>query len=578
MMRSIDPPARPPLRVLWLAALLIPAPVAAAQDALARMSVATGGTEGNHDSGADHAASISSDLRWVAFESLASNLIASDTNHVSDIFVHDRTSGDTIRLSVDSAGNEADRDSFSPSISSDGRFVAFASDADDLVAGDTNHFADIFVRDRDPDGNGIYDEANATTTRVSVKTGGTQSNGESLGPSISADGMQIAFFSFASNLVGADANGDWDVFVYDQNSLATTRVSVTSSGGEANGNSEWPAISSDGSTVAFESFASNLVASDGNGVFDVFVHAIASGATGRVSVTSGGGEANAASYLPSISSDGSVVAFESDASNLVAGDSNSYTDVFLRDRTAGTTARASVDSSGNQGDFGSHGPTLSGDGKSVAFWSFADDLVAGDSNFASDVFLHDFTAATTELVSDDCTGSIGDDDSLYPALSADATVVAFGSFATNLVLGDTNAVCDVFAHDRAADVHASWSNYGAGFPGTLGIPSLTASANPVFGSSFTVDAGNSLGAATSALLLIGLQRASITTGAGGTILVDLLLATPLALPAGGLSLPASFAHDPALCGIKVDLQAIELDAGAAKNLSFTAGLELVPGI
>jgi Tol biopolymer transport system component len=564
--------------LLCVVALLIPARISAAQDALARVSVATGGTQGNHDSGADHAASISSDLRFVAFESLASNLIASDTNHVSDVFVHDRTSGDTVRISVDSSGNEADRDSYSPSISGDGRFVAFASDADDLVTGDSNRLTDIFVRDRDPDGNGIYDEANATTTRVSVKTGGTQSNGASLGPSISNDGMLIAFFSFASNLVGSDANGDWDVFVFDQGGLSTTRVSVTSSGGEANGNSEWPAISSDGSTVAFESFASNLVASDANGVFDVFVHDLSNGATGRVSISSAGGEADKASYLPSISSDGSVVAFESDATNLVAGDTNSYTDVFLRDRTAGTTTRASVDSSGNQGDFGSHGAALSGDGKTVAFHSFADDLVPGDANFASDVFLRDSAAGTTALVSDDCTGSIGDDDSFDPALSADATVVAFGSFATNLVPGDTNAVCDVFTHDRSKDVHASWTNYGAGFPGTLGVPSLTASANPVFGASFTVDVGNSLGAATSALLLVGLQRASIPTGAGGTILVDLLLATPLALPAGGLSLPASFAHDPALCGITVDLQAIELDAGAAKNLSFTAGLELVPGI
>jgi Tol biopolymer transport system component len=575
MDRRITLPA--PLLVL-AAALLLPDSTAAAQDALARASVSSSGAQGNRDSGDASPPAVSADLRFVAFESDASNLVAADGNHVSDVFVHDRTSGATVRVSVDSAGSEGDRSSEQPSISSDGRFVAFVSFATNLVAGDSNGVGDVFVRDRDPDGNGIYDEANATTTRVSVKTGGLQSNGNSFGPSISADGMLIAFFSFATNLVASDTNGDWDVFVYDQSGATTTRVSVTSSGGEANGNSEWPALSSDGSTVAFASFASNLVAGDGNGLFDVFVHELASGTTERVSVNSGGSEGDAASYLPSISSDGSVVAFESDADNLVSGDTNAYTDVFVRDRAAGTTTRASVDSAGNQGDFGSHGAALSGDGKAVAFWSFADDLVPGDANFASDVFLRDLAAGTTDLISDDCTGLIGDDDSLDPALSADASVVAFGSFATGLVTGDSNGACDVFVHDRAADVHASWSNYGAGFPGTLGVPSLTASANPVFGASFTIDVGNSLGATTSALLLIGLQRASIPTSAGGTLLVDLLLSMPLSLPAGGLSLPAGFPHDPALCGVTVDLQAIELDPGAAKKLSFTAGLELAPGI
>src|SRR5262245_28995202 len=260
----------PPLAIA--AALVIPAPAASAQDALERASVSSSGAQGNRDSGDAHPPSVSADLRFVAFESDASNLVASDTNHASDVFVHDRTSGATVRVSVDSAGVEGDRTSEQPSISMDGRYVAFVSFATNLVGGDSNGAADVFLRDRDPDGNGIFDEANATTTRISVKTGGVQSNGHSFGPSISADGMKIAFFSFATNLVASDTNGDWDVFVHDQGSATTTRVSVNSSGGEANGNSTWPALSSDGSTVAFESFASNLVAGDGNGLYDVFVH------------------------------------------------------------------------------------------------------------------------------------------------------------------------------------------------------------------------------------------------------------------------------------------------------------------
>ena len=186
---------------------------------LERVSVDSIGAEADSNS---YYPSISSDGRYVAFESGASNLVAGDTNGDSDIFVHDRTTGNTTRVSVDSAGAEADSESYSPSISGDGRYVAFYSYASNLVAGDTNGQVDIFVHDRTTN----------TTTRVSVDSIGAEGDSESVFPSISSDGGYVAFYSRASNLVAGDTNGDSDIFVHERTTNTTTRVSVDSSGAE----------------------------------------------------------------------------------------------------------------------------------------------------------------------------------------------------------------------------------------------------------------------------------------------------------------------------------------------------------
>src|SRR5688572_7972318 len=198
------------------------------------------------------------------------------------------------RVSVDSSGAEANWDSDSSAISADGKFVAFESYADNLVAGDTNGFADVFVHDR----------ATGITERVSVDSSGVEGNGNSHGPSISADGQVVAFYSYAKNLVAGDRSFDFDVFVHDRATGITERVSVDSSGVEGNSSSSSPSISADGQVVAFESYASNLVAGDTNGYWDVFVHDRASGITERVSVESSGAEGDNDSGYPSISADG----------------------------------------------------------------------------------------------------------------------------------------------------------------------------------------------------------------------------------------------------------------------------------
>ena len=286
-----------------------------------RVSVASDGSQGNDSS---LGSSISTDGRYVAFESEASNLVSVDTNETGDVFVHDRHTGQTTRVSVASDGTQGNSDSGSPSISADGRYVAFTSDASNLVSGDMNGVYDVFVHDRQ----------SGQTTRLSLASDGTQGNVESMWPSISADGRYVAFASAASNLVSGDTNESYDIFVHDRQTGQTTRVSLASDGTQGDYDSSLPpSISADGRYVAFASLASNLVSGDTNGVYDVFVHDRQTGQTTRLSVASDGTQGDDSSYFfYSISADGRYVAFSSTATNLVSGDTNDFGDVFVRDR------------------------------------------------------------------------------------------------------------------------------------------------------------------------------------------------------------------------------------------------------
>ena len=339
--------------LLGLAALSATAlPVAhAAPGTTERVSVASDGTQANNISGRRGAPTVSANGQVVVFDSLASNLVPGDTNAFDDIFVRDRASGTTQRVSVSSRGAQGDNISSSPAISGDGRFVAFVSNATNLVRRDTNGVRDIFVHDR----------ARGTTERVSVSSSGAQGNGASGGsgatndvatiaPAISADGRFVAFESLASNLVPGDTNGTRDVFVRDRQARTTERVSVASDGTQANGFSSPGSINGDGRLVVFGSFASNLVQGDTNQQNDVFVRDRQAGITQRVSVTSQGLQADGSSTLADISGDGRFVVFASAATNLVAGDANGTDDVFVRDLQAQTTQRVSVSSSGAESD------------------------------------------------------------------------------------------------------------------------------------------------------------------------------------------------------------------------------------
>jgi len=402
-----------------------------------RVSVATGGGQAD---GGSVGPSISADGRYVAFISSASNLVPGDTNGRDDVFVHDRVTRQTTRVSVATSGGQGNGGCLGPSISADGRYVAFESWADNLVPEDTNWGADIFVHDR----------VTGQTTRVSVATGGGQADYQSGASSISGDGRYVAFDSGAENLVPGDTNEESDVFVHDRATGQTTRVSVATGGGQASEDSDGARISADGRYVAFCSFTSNLVPGDTNWAEDVFVHDRVTGQTTRVSVDTGGGESDHNSWAASISADGRYVVFNSLASNLAPGDTNDMGDVFVHDRVTGETTRVSVATGGGQASGVSGGASVSADGRYVAFGSRADNLVPGDTNDSDDVFVHDRLTGETTRVSVATGGGQASDDCSMGSISAGGRYVAFRSWADNLVPGDTNGYWDVFVHDRGA--------------------------------------------------------------------------------------------------------------------------------
>jgi Tol biopolymer transport system component len=295
-----------------------------------------------------------------------------------------------------------------------------------------------------------------STSRVSVDSAGAQANGRSDGRlAISRDGRFVAFGSSAANLVPGDTNGRSDVFVRDRQSGTTTRVSVDGAGAQANEQSWRPAISADGRLVAFASLASNLVAGDTNGAADIFLHDRLTGATARVSVASDGAQGSGESNEPSLSADGRSVAFTSHSSNLVPGDTNRWEDVFVHDRATRATRRVSVGSAGIQGNSFSLEPSISGNGRFIAFRSGASNLVPGDTNRGHDVFIHDLQSQSTTRVSISNEGAQASCGRVYespcswePSLSADGRLVAFTAGAPNLVARDTNEDDDVFVRDR----------------------------------------------------------------------------------------------------------------------------------
>jgi Tol biopolymer transport system component len=443
-----------------------------------RVSVATGGAQATGSAGEDNL-SISDDGRYVAFDSDAPNLVAGDTNGARDVFVRDRIAGTTERISVDSNGVQGNADSAFPSISADGRYVAFASTASNLVAGDTNAHSDVFVRDR----------LSGTTERVSVDSNGVQGNADSYAPSVSADGRYVAFASDATNLVPGDLNGRTDVFVRDRMAGTTERVSVSSTGTEGDSGSDEPSISADGRYVSFDSVATNLVPGDTNMLEDVFVRDRMAGTTERVSLSTTGIQGNSECGQSRITADGRYVVFFSGASNLVPNDTNGAGDIFVRDRQNATTERVSLGAGGVQGDLGSIFSAISSDGRYVSFVSYATNLVPNDTNGVSDVFVRDRMAGTTERVSVSTAGAQGDLASTFAKLSSDGRYVVFTSLATNLVSGDTNGLEDVFVRDRAAAGFASLCDPGA--DGVIACPC----SNPPSGSGRGCDNSSATGGA-----------------------------------------------------------------------------------
>jgi Tol biopolymer transport system component len=429
-----------PKKFLFFSALFVPWILSGHASAAETRRVSVGANDAQA-TGSSFQPSLSADGRYVAFTSDASNLVADDTNATDDTFVYDRDKKLATRVSVNSDGAQQSGFSSTASISADGRYVAFASDAPNLVAGDTNNTYDIFVHDR----------KTQQTSRVSVGPNEAEANDGSYYPTISADGHYVTFQSSAENLVAGDTNINTDVFVHDRITEKTSRVSVDSNQIAADGGSFFPKISADGRYVAFISDAPNLVADDTNNVSDSFIRDLKTNQTTRVSISSSGEQQNNDSFDLHLSADGHYVAFESFADNLVDGDTNNAIDSFVHDRLMNKTVRISVSSNGTQGNQDSVAPRLSADGRYVLFESRASTLASRDTNNNLDVFVHDRKTNRTSLISTDTKGAQGNEVSLAGSISADGSIVAFQSFADNLIKSDTNASMDVFVNDRMLD-------------------------------------------------------------------------------------------------------------------------------
>ncbi len=383
---------------------------------------------------------ISADGRYVAFDSKASNLVPGDGNGAMDVFVRDLVAGTTRRVSVSSSGDAGNARSTAPAISEDGRFVAFQSFATNLVNEDNNGKVDVF----------LHDLSSGRTTLASLSSDGEQGNGASAVPSLSRNGRLVAFVSGASDMVDGDVNGQDDVFLRDIVAGMTTLVSVSSDGEQGNDASFNPSISSDGGSVVFNSLASNLVEGDAPGTIDIFLRDLDASATTRVNVSFTGGQDNGESFIvnDAISAHGRFVAFRSSADNLVPEDENAHVlDAFVRDMVAGETFLVSVSSSGEQGNADTCcSGGISANGRYVSFRSDATNLVSGDTNRAADVFVRDLLAGTTIRASISANGEEGQPlrENHQATISGDGRFVPFASFASNLVPGDVNGTQDVF--------------------------------------------------------------------------------------------------------------------------------------
>ena len=441
---------------LFITAALPSKSVHAAAGTTNRVSLTSAAAQGN---GTSSEPAVSAGGRYVVFHSAASNLVAGDTNGVADVFVRDRRTGTTTRVSVGSGGVQSNGGSTTAAMSSDGRYIAFASAATNLVAGDTNGVNDIFVHDRQT----------GTTTRVSVNSSGDAGNGGSRFPALSGGGRYVAFESGATNLVAGDTNGMRDIFLHDRQTGSTRRVSVSSSGQAANGHSEYPSLSADGRFIAFASAASNLVAGDTNGALDVFLRDTQTNTTTRVSVSSAGTQGNGISYDAALSGNGRFIAFGSAASNLVANDTNGNEDIFIHDRRTGATTRVSVGRRGRAANGPSFYPAVSATGRFVVFSSVASNLVSGDTNGTVDTFVRDRGIAFTQRVSLNSDAVQANRAAVNPAVSGNGRFVAFESEATNLVAGDTNGTQDVFLHERFPMLSVAKAGTGTGVVTTLPV-------------------------------------------------------------------------------------------------------------
>lgn len=489
---------------------------------------------------------LSADGRFVAFRSASPNLVPGDTNGRNDTFVRDRVTGQTTRVSVDSAGVQANGDSGQSYLSANGRFVVFESFATNLVVGDTNGLLDIFCHDRQT----------GQTTRVNLGASGQQAATQCTQCSISADGRFVTFQSPDNNLVPGDICVGTDIFLRDRQLGTTVIVSASILTGQTFTSRQNARISADGSTVVFDSRADDLVSNDTNGQGDIFAWSRLTGSMTRASLTSAGQEGNGESLEASVSGTGRYVVFSSAATNFGGGVANgSLLDIFVRDTLTGQTTCANLTNSGADANGFGQGGSITDDGRYVTFWSGATNLIPNDTNGVYDCFLRDRQNATTTRVSVSSAGIEGFRQSTEPLIAAGGRYITFTGTSTNFVLPDTNGTADIFVRDLEATAVAL--AYGTSCRGTSPFgPQAEGVGQPFVGNgNFAVGVWEGFPQRL-AILAMGLAPASIPYGPCNVLLGGTVISMPSSFTniAGFASTPCPIPANPAFAGLTLYAQ------------------------
>jgi len=527
-------------------------------------------SKGEQANAAIEAAVPSDDGTRFALATRADNFAENaDHNGKSDVYYRDLATGRTIRVSQESDGNDANGESGGAGISGDGRFVVFYTAANDILPNDVNVAQDVVV----------YVVETGAVEDVSVNTSGKAGNDHSFDPAISHDGNFVAFTSLATNFgrdSNKDTNGFSDVFLRDRAAGTTVRVSVAADGGQANGPSYDVSISADGRYVAFTSEAGNLVPGADNGEANVYVKDVQTGAIELASVAFDGSLPFGAGCVAGrIAAGGGAVAFLSAAENLVPGRAPGTLQVYVRDLVAHTTELASAGPGGAFPDEECTEHCISGDGRFVFFVSNADDLVAA-TNGSWQLFVRDRVLGVTMVAVYDRFDAFPGSAAILPNVTADGGFLTFLSGAAELTDDDTLPYSfDAFLRTRRLDVAAT-ANFGAGWPGTFGVPSLAGSP-PAFGQRVTLSAANSSALWSVGLVLVGSQAADLPTGWGGELLLLPSFVAAVAIPPAGVAFSGVVPADERLAGVSWFAQVLEQDAGASDGVSFTPALQLTFG-
>ena len=426
---------------------LLAGAASAAQNDLDFVSRATDGAGGTSLS---VLAAISGDGRYVAFMSDANNLSTEDDDSISNVFVRDVQTNTTTLVSraTGVAGAGGDAQSVSPSISSDGRYVVFGSDANNLSTEDNDAIRNIFVRDL---------QANTTTlvSRASGVAGAVGDQG-SFELAISGDGRHVVFESFATNLSTANNDAVRNIYVRDLQANTTTFVSRADGPAGAGGGADSfnPVISFDGSRVAFASNADNFSTENDDGWSNIYVRDLSATTTTFVSRATGvaGAGSTASNGDPTISGDGRYVAFNTQVNNNLSDqDNDAVINVYLRDLLMSETTFVSraTGAAGAGGNGTSFSQVISADGRYIAFLSLSTNLSDADLDAVEDVFVRDLQTGTTTFVSraSGAAGAAGSGNSAFPVISDDGRYVAFESGSTNFSDQDVDAATDIFRRD-----------------------------------------------------------------------------------------------------------------------------------